>query len=358
MSRLVGKWGENGMNLQVSGRCAALVLAVLVAAATPARSYERPEAQTLAVLPDGATGPEGLTVGPDGNLYVATFGYNAAGEVKGAGQLYVVRPTGELVRQVSVEGSTSHLLGLAFQPGTGSLLVIDAGAAVIREVNPVSGQSRVFMTVTGNAVLNGLAFDRAGNVFVTDSAQGIVWTVAPNGGAGRVWVQDALLTTGGVPPFGANGIVFNHDFSAAFVANTGNDTIIQIAVQAGQPGAVSVLTNSINGADGIVIDGDGNLWVCANQNDEIDVIDPSGKLLARLGDFRGIEDGAPLGLLFPASPAFSADGRFLYVTNLALDLRVVGAPQAVDSQWAAQVRRYTISRLSTRVRLLRGDDGH
>jgi hypothetical protein len=28
---------------------------------------DRPQAHTLAVLPDGATGPEGLTVGPDGN---------------------------------------------------------------------------------------------------------------------------------------------------------------------------------------------------------------------------------------------------------------------------------------------------
>jgi len=49
-------------------------------------------------------------------------------------------------------------------------------------------------------------------------------------------------------------------------------------------------------------------------------------------------------------------GEFLYVTNLALDLRLFMLPQgqAVDSQWAAQVRKYTVSRL--RARIPRGDD--
>ena len=318
---------------------------------------DRPQAHTLAVLPDGATGPEGLTVGPDGNLYVGTFGYNAQGEVGGNGQLYVFTPDGDLIRQISVADSTPHLLGLAFQPETGRLLVLDAGAAVVREVDPVDGSSSVFMTLatlTATATPNGIAFDGDGDVFVADSAQGIVWTAGRDGGAGRVWVQDPLLTTDLVPPFGANGIAFNHDFSATFVTNTGNDTILRIPVQAdGEPGTVSVLTNSVNGADGIIIDADDNLWIAANQNDEIDVVDPTGKLLARLGDFGGIHDGTPLGLLFPATPAFSADGHSLYVTNLAIDLRALNIQQAVDSQWAAQVRHYTVSRIE-----LYGQDGY
>ena len=51
----------------------------------------------------------------------------------------------------SVADSTSHLLGLAFQPYTGRLLVLDAGAGVIREVNPVDGSSRA----TGSSALSG-----------------------------------------------------------------------------------------------------------------------------------------------------------------------------------------------------------
>jgi sugar lactone lactonase YvrE len=81
------------------------------------------------------------------------------------------------------------------------------------------------------------------------------------------------------------------------------------------------------------------------------VIDPTGKVLAKLGDFQGInKHGIPQGLLFPASLAVSPDGRTLYVTNLALDLRVAtGSPtfQTSDSQWTDQVQRYTVSSLKT-----------
>jgi sugar lactone lactonase YvrE len=206
----------------------------------------------------------------------------------------------------------------------------------------------VFMTVTGNSGLNGITFDHAGNVYVSDSFQGIIWKTGPHGGAGTVSVSDPLLTTTGVPPFGANGIEFNHAQSIMFVANTGNDTIVQIPFSNGTPGKPTVFVNSINGADGVAVDSHDNLWVAANQNDEIDVVSPNGKLLARLGDFEGVDDhGLPHGLLFPASPAFSPDGEVLYVTNLSLDLRVFGIPEAVDSQWAGQVRHFTISKLRT-----------
>ena len=146
------------------------------------------------------------------------------------------------------------------------------------------------------------------------------------------------------------------------VANTANDQIIKIPVTNGQPdnpiaGQPEVLVNSINGADGIGIDGKDNIWVAANQEDEIVVIDPTGKVLAKLGDFDGIDkDGVPQGLLFPASPAFSLDGRTLYVTNLALDLRLAtGSPasQTIDSQWTDLVKSYTVSKINTNFKPLK-----
>jgi sugar lactone lactonase YvrE len=164
-----------------------------------------------------------------------------------------------------------------------------------------------------------------------------------------------------VPPFGANGNEFNHAYTTMFVANTGNDTIVQIPVKSdGSAGTPSVFVNSINGADGIVLDKHDNLWVAANQGDEIVVIDKTGKVIAKLGDFNGVDEhGVPHGLLFPASPAFSADGEWLYVSNLALDLRLFGLVEAVDSQWCAQVKHYTVSKIRARIpRIGDDDDGH
>ena len=189
---------------------------------------------------------------------------------------------------------------------------------------------------------------------MSDSFQGVIWKSAGCGHA-TVWAQNDLLLPNGIPPFGANGIAFNKAGDAMFVANTSTDKLIKITVAAGTATGVAEFTNSINGADGIVIDGDDNIWVAANQADEIVVVDKTGKAIAKLGDFDGVKHGITNGLLFPASPAFSKDGKWLYVTNLELDLRSIGGPQTVDSQWAAQVQQHSVARLRARIPNIQGD---
>src|SRR2546427_51479 len=113
-----------------------------------------------------------------------------------------------------------------------------------------------------------------------------------------------------------------------------------------------------SGLNALIIDADDNLWVVANQADEIVVVDPSGKGIAKLGDFDGIApDGSPRGLLFPASPVFF--GEFVYVTNLALDLRDFN-PQfnAVDSQWTAEVTTWNVARISRHLPPVHDREGH
>jgi hypothetical protein len=210
---------------------------------------------------------------------------------------------------------------------------------------------------------NALAFDAEGNVYISDSFQAAIWRTGPTGGAPIVpWLADPKLGTAGVPPFGANGMAFDKAFTTLYVANTGNDTIVKVPVVGGNSGTAEVFINSINGADGLAMDADDNLWVAANQSDEIVVVDtkgnpakkqPPGRVIAKLGDFDGIDPhGAAKGLLFPASLAF-ADG-FVYVTNLALDLRNFGLPQTTNSQWSADVTRYTISRIRAQIPPIQG----
>jgi len=169
----------------------------------------------------------------------------------------------------------------------------------------------------------------------------VIWSAGPLLGPG----------TGLTPPFGANGVEFNKAGTIMYVADTAYHQIIQIPVNPdGSAGAASILITGINAPDGIAIDHDGNLWVCANQEDEIVVIDPTGKVIAKRGDFNGLdEDGIARGLLFPASPAFSKDGSTLYVSNLTLFLPYAGAQAAIDSAWTLEVKGYTVSKLPVRL---------
>ena len=330
---------------------AAFLIGILSAA--PASAWDRGDVDVLAVLPDVTprvpSTVEGLTVGPDGNIYAPSFGFNAKGEVTGNAVLYVIKPNGNLLRQVTIKNSSPHPLGLAFNPVNGVLLVLDFGAGKVLRVDPTTGDSSVFATPTmAGSGLNALTFDKHGNAYISDSFNGVIWKTGLLGGTMTPWSSSPLLQpgTGLTPPFGANGVEFNNAGTILFVANTATHQIIKIPVKPdGTADTPSIFITGINAPDGIAIDRKDNLWVCANQEDDIVVLDKTGKVVAKLGDFNGIDDGIVKGLLFPASLAFSKDGKTLYVSNLTLFLPYAGAQAAVDSAWTLKVKHYTVSKM-------------
>ncbi|MGA7004399.1 MAG: SMP-30/gluconolactonase/LRE family protein [Pseudolabrys sp.] len=338
---------------------AAILIGIL--SATPVSAWDRGDVDVLAVLPDVTPGfpssVEGLTVGPDDNIYVTSFGFNTTGAIGGNSALYVIKPNGNLVRKVPIASSSPHALGLAFNPVNKFLLVLDFGAGNVLHVDPKTGASSVFaVPPIGGSGLNALTFDKQGNVYISDSFNGVIWKTGPSGGTLTAWSSDPLLqpgtgvngpNTGLTPPFGANGVEFNNAGNVLFVANTATHQIIKIPVNTnGTAGAASIFITGINAPDGIAIDRKDNLWVCANQEDDVIVIDKTGKVIAKLGDFNGInDDGIVRGLLFPASLAFSNDHKTLYVSNLSLYLPYAGAQEAVDSAWTLKVKHYTVSKM-------------
>jgi sugar lactone lactonase YvrE len=354
------------------------LLAVLTAA--PAVAWDRGEFENFATIPaftpsgphaacpDGAkactSDIEGLAVGPDGTVYTPSFGFNSDGELKGYGELFVFAPDGRLLRHFPVVGSSPHLIGLVFQGSSRHLLIADLGLRVVWKVDPITGKSSNFMTaptMTTPPGLNALTIDKRGNVYVSDSFQGAIWKTDAKGGTPTAWYapfnsgqNDLLLPTANdneplIPPFGANGIEFNNAGTAMYAMNTAYHSIVKIPVNPdGSAGAGQTFVTGINAPDGVAVDADDNLWVVANQGDEIVVVDPTGKVIAKRGDFNGLtDDGSINGLLFPASLSFSPDGTVLYVTNLALYLPFAGPlPIAVDSGWTLKVKHYNIAQIA------------
>jgi sugar lactone lactonase YvrE len=344
---------------------------------------------------------EGIAVGPTvlggtlaEQIFVVSAGTPPAG---GARNLFIIPPTCSnqpcLRTTLPINGlpANANLLGLAFtRETTPRLVVADGNTAQVwfLTIGDTAVTASVAMTIPAaqqdDAFLNAITFDGVGRIYVSDSGNGIIWraTLQPNMSAPATeWsgpnTGDAngllMPPTAGTPqmpgrlqPFvGANGIGFSNGGSRMFVANTGFRNIIQIPVTNGTAGTPFILATGINGPDGIAVQttdpGVNRVWVAANQSDEIVIIDGTsptttpGRVIHKMGDFNGITNGAPNGLLFPASVVFSNDGQTLYVTNFAFTQAVCplpppapnpgppcNPPPSIDSAWTQKVTAFTV----------------
>jgi sugar lactone lactonase YvrE len=291
----------------------ALVSAQPVLAAQPAQGVVR-DFTNLATR--DCHNPEGIAVSPTGVLYAAGL----------SGHICVVTD-GQVTRVISVPpgpAKVTNFLGELFEPSQGLFVVdiADFGASKAGRLLHVDPQTGAAITLAGGFLApNAIAQNRHRTLFVSDSFAGAIYTVEPTGGGKKLWKADPKLATTGFPPFGANGVSFDRTESFLYVANA-DGSAGDVAVFA--KGATTADPQLLHGADGIMFDVTGQLWVCANQANEIQVLSPSGTLVARYGHHRG--DDA---MVFPASLVFHE--RALYVTNLYFGafggkLSVLGVP--------------------------------
>ena len=348
---------------------AALALSATVASApADAQAIVSDNVRTFAVLPDGVRLPEGISANPaNGDIYVGTFDFSSPN------RLLRYDARGRLLG--SRDFGATPLLGVRFGPKDGKVYVANFGASKIQRVkadltgevedvatipgigapanrtagNPDGSSDTVMFGSNGFPAPNGMTFDAAGNLYVSDSFQGAIFRIA-NADACAPCIpalvkHDPLLATAGFPPFGANGLAFNGDDSALFIANTGDDRVLKLTMTTGQ---ISVFAESVNGADGLAMDAHGLLWVAANQADTLVALDERGRVVAQVGSFEGVRQGKPVGFLFPASLVIV--GREFFVTNLALALTDSRGDEPEED-----VTRWTISRVLLPPQRLVGD---
>lgn len=345
-------------------RLAFLLLVAMCPSAATANGTGRIPVQPFATLPADVRHPEGLAVNPgNGEVYVGTFDarmpesarnnqvlrYSADGRLLarksfGATPLTGVEYHDGKVYVLNFGASKLQRLAAAFDAETpvedvAAFAALAPSAPPARTVdNPDGSQDRIAFGSNGFAGINGMTFDRAGHLYVSDSFQGAVYRIADAAHCAPCRVEtikrDPLFATAGPLPFGANGLAFNADESLLYVTNAGDGRLLRMAMP---DGAVGIVAESVHGADGLLFHG-GLLWVAANQADTVVALDETGRIRHRAGDFRGIgADGAPLGLLFPATTA--VQGNRMIVANLALPLT-----PATGDEWEEDVTRWNLVR--------------
>ena len=327
---------------------------------------KRDAAEQFAVLPAGVRFPEGIAANPKtGDVFVGTFDPN--GDPRHPNKLLRFDRRGKL--QASKDFGGMPLLGLEFNGTDGKVYICNFGASKVQRIpadftastlvedvatlpkigppaartegNPDGSSDTIIFGSNSFPAPNALAFKKNGDLFVSDSFQGAIFRInnavnCPTPCSVITVSHDPFLATAGFPPFGANGLAFTSDEKTLFIANTGDDRVLALDMATNK---VSVFTESINGADGLVMDGSGRLWVCANQADEVVALNAHGRVIVKLGDFQGINnDGTPRGLLFPASPVIV--GNDMFVTNLAIPLTA-----AVGDEPEEDVTLWTVARL-------------
>jgi gluconolactonase len=251
------------------------------------------------VLVDGLDHPEGVTVGPDGQIY-------AGGE---AGQIYRIDLTGRTVQQIASTGGFN--LGLALDADS-NLYVCNNGSHVVNRVTQAGAASVYSAGNSERAMItpNYPAFAADGTLFVADSGDwkadnGCIWAIAP-GGAATVLDESCCQFP--------NGCAVSPDGGHLYVAMSLNaPRVVRISIANGRKtGPVEVVVELPHTVpDGLAFCSDGSLLISCYRPDTIFRLAPGGVLGVLMDDYEGTLLGAPTNLCF-AGP----DRRVLVWANL------------------------------------------
>lgn len=264
---------------------------------------------------DGGAGefPEGIAVDRRGNVY---FTLSPLAQVvrlapDGESSIYAtlapsLPPGAPGALGVATTAAGDVLAALAsFDPATHGVYSIDRHGTATR----IDGTADI-------AFPNGLALDRRGTLYVTDSVTGAIWRVLA-GGAAELWIQDPLLEGTGAfglgIPLGANGIAIRQN--SVYVTNVEDPAILEIPVRRdGSAGTPRVIVSGMDllGVDGLELDVHGRLYAAVNIQNRIIRVDPG------TGE---VTDLATDGVDFPAALAFGTSRglqKTVYITNFAL----------------------------------------
>ncbi|MDX1619702.1 MAG: SMP-30/gluconolactonase/LRE family protein [Nitriliruptorales bacterium] len=291
------------------------LLAVVVLVATPSVTAAAGHAE-LVVGFDEAAGelPEGVAIDKRGNIFVS---------IAPLGELWMI-PAGSTTPQLfgAVSGINPlgdlGLLGLAVDAAGNVYGGVQSADVSVNGVYVFDRRTGAAERIPGSQAIgipNDVAFDKRGNLYITDSAAGAIWRV-PRGGQLHLWLDDATLDGTGAlglgVPVGANGIEYRHGI--LYVAVTEQASLVTVPIEPdGSPGTPAVLTGVPSPPDGLAIDVHGTVYVALISESRIVAVPPDG---ASVTDTAA---GPPLD--WPSSIAFGTargDQKTLFAVNFSI----------------------------------------
>ena len=270
---------------------------------------------------DGSLGelPEGIAIDKTGNIYVSLGLPGFAGGTSGE------------IWKINSDGTESVLVEFNVPPAAG--LAVDAPGNVYY-AHPSGDSTTGVYRLTGDGgaerlpgtekmlVPNGLAFNKQGDLYASDSIGGAIWRIPLGGSAdAEIWSQHELLAGCGDSPMGANGVAYwKGNF---YVANTTKGLLVRIPIltdgSAGEPviaaGVDDCNPDELFGMDGIALDENGNVYALLVLQNKMVQIDPTD------GSYTVLLNGEEDGLFNPASIAFGTekgDQKSVFITNYAV----------------------------------------
>ena len=295
-------------------------LLMLTLAPTPAFAQSLGDSRVVAAVPLSGF-PEGIAT--RGNRFYVS-GPAAFGLPVGSAyvQSYDIR-TGELKTRypITITNPFAGMSGascIAFGPD-GKLYVIEPFVGVIRmNLDPGNTQSVYAAFVpTGPSLLNDLAFDDEGNLYVTDSFAATIYKVPAGGGAPSVWFTDPALAGNMFIPFGVNGIRIDKTNSFVYVSVTSNGNIYRLPLVANPTDLQLFASLGPAGPDGIAFGKSGKLYVAEALTSRIKVLNPDGSKDTFYPGPAQNPPGSPVPWANPANIAFDDARGTLLVTNHA-----------------------------------------
>jgi gluconolactonase len=247
---------------------------------------------------DGLDHPEGITITPDGRIFVG-------GE---AGQIYRINDDDTATEVANTGG---FILGLAAD-AVGRIYAADTVHKCVWRVVPEEGSHEIYSVGPPERpfnVPNWGAFDANANLYLTDSggwgdANGLIWRIRP-GGTAEVWSEVAVDFP--------NGCAVAPGGRCLYYVESLPGRICRIDLDAdGAAGERTVLCElGLTVPDGVAITDDGGLIISCYRPDVIYRWHPEDGLTVIASDPRGTTIAAPTNVVFAGE-----DRSLLVVPNL------------------------------------------